>query len=52
MPIWVQNYVILHELTHLVYPDHSAAFWKKVNEFSLTERARGYLIAIGMTDEL
>ena len=50
MPIWVQNYVILHELTHLVFPDHSKDFWNKVNEYLLTERARGYLIAVGLDD--
>ena len=47
MPVWVQDYVILHELTHLVYSDHSSDFWNKVNEFALSERARGYLIAVG-----
>jgi predicted metal-dependent hydrolase len=51
MPKWVQDYVIMHELTHLVYPDHSSDFWIKVNEYSLTERARGYLIAAGLDDE-
>ena len=52
MPHWVQDYVILHELTHLVFPDHSPNFWEKVNEYRLTERARGYLIAVGLDDEI
>ena len=47
MPVWVQDYVIFHELTHLIYNDHSSDFWNKVNEFALSERARGYLIAVG-----
>ena len=51
MPHWVQDYVLMHELTHLWYPDHSSDFWKKVNEYPLTERARGYLIAVGLVDE-
>jgi|YNPBryantNP2012_1023418.scaffolds.fasta_scaffold15586_4 predicted metal-dependent hydrolase len=50
MPRWVQDYVIMHELTHLLYPDHSKKFWAKVNEYKLAERAKGYLIAVGMND--
>lgn len=29
-PMKVLDYVIVHELTHLLVPDHSAAFWKIV----------------------
>lgn len=47
MPQWVRNYVIIHELAHLVVPDHGKAFWEIVNRYKLAERARGYLIAIG-----
>jgi predicted metal-dependent hydrolase len=47
MPSWVQDYVIIHELTHLIYPDHSKKFWEKVNQYIYAERAKGYLIAIG-----
>jgi len=50
MPKWVLNYVIMHEMTHLVYPNHSKEFWVKVGEYEFTERARGFLMAKGMVE--
>ena len=47
MPLWVQDYIIIHELTHLLHPDHSKDFWRKVNQYKYAERAKGYLIAVG-----
>src|SRR3954452_7627608 len=43
MPEWVVDYVVLHELVHLVVPAHNAAFWDLVNRYPKSERARGYL---------
>lgn len=46
MPRYVVDYVLLHELAHLIVPDHSAAFWKLLEPYPRTERARGYLDGI------
>ena len=37
------DYVLLHELTHLLVAGHGDDFWEWVNRFELTERARGFL---------
>jgi predicted metal-dependent hydrolase len=50
MPSWVLDYVIVHELVHLLVPDHSPAFWELVERYPRTERARGYLQGVADTD--
>ena len=51
MPDWVLNYVVVHELAHLEEANHSPNFWALVNQYPLTERARGYLMAIGLEED-
>ncbi|MDQ6650260.1 MAG: M48 family metallopeptidase [Actinomycetota bacterium] len=43
MPSWVVDYVLVHELAHLVVPGHGQRFWALVAGYPRTERARGYL---------
>jgi predicted metal-dependent hydrolase len=50
MPRWVLDYVIVHELVHLVAPGHGPAFNELVDKYPKAERARGYLIAKGTAE--
>ena len=52
MPSWVVDYVLVHELAHLLVPGHGPDFWELVDRFPRTERARGYLEGVSATAEL
>jgi predicted metal-dependent hydrolase len=43
VPPWVLDYVLLHELAHLVEPGHGPTFWSLLEGYPRTERARGWL---------
>jgi predicted metal-dependent hydrolase len=43
MPDYVIDYVLLHELAHLLVPGHGREFWEQLSGYPKLERARGYL---------
>lgn len=52
MPEYVVDYVLLHELAHLLVPGHGPRFWELLEAYPRTERARGYLEGIVAAERL
>lgn len=49
LPEWVLDYLLVHEMAHLEQSDHGPAFRELENRYPLSERARGYLMALDHT---
>jgi len=44
MPGWVVDYVLVHELAHLLEAGHDEKFWAWVDRYPQAEKAKGYLL--------
>lgn len=51
LPPWVIDYVLLHELAHLLHAGHGPQFWALLDSYPRTERARGFLEGVAFLDE-
>ena len=49
MPAYVVDYVLLHELAHLLVAGHGRDFWALLAGYEQTERARGFLEGVSAT---
>ena len=52
VPEWVLDYVLLHELAHLLVADHSPRFHELLASYPKLERARGFLEGLAHADEI
>ena len=51
MPSWVLDYVLLHELAHLLHAGHGPDFWKLLERYPRTDRARGFLEGVSFVQD-
>jgi len=52
MPSWVIDYVLVHELAHLIEAGHTPAFWAWVDRYPKAERAKGFLEGVACATHL
>src|SRR3954452_4471230 len=52
MPGWVIDYVLVHELAHLIEAGHTAVFWDWVDRYPKAERAKGFLEGVAAASHL
>ncbi len=52
MPAWVVDYVLVHELVHLLEPGHGPRFWELVAQYPRAERARGFLAGVAHAQDV
>jgi predicted metal-dependent hydrolase len=52
MPSWVIDYVLVHELAHLLEPGHTLEFWEWVDRYPKAERAKGFLEGVAAASQL
>ena len=52
MPSWVIDYVLVHELAHLLESGHTPAFWAWVDRYPKAERAKGFLEGVAAASQL
>ncbi len=52
VPDHVLDYVLLHELAHLLVPGHGPAFWRLLASYPRLERARGFLDGLAHAEGL
>jgi predicted metal-dependent hydrolase len=46
MPAWVLDYVLIHELAHILVPGHGPDFWALANRHPRTETAKAFLMGV------
>ena len=52
MPAWVVDYVLVHELAHLLEAHHNEEFWAWVARYPAAEKAQGYLLGYATAAQL